>query len=141
MGASNIVHRDLKPHNIVIRRADGSPVIVDLGISVDLELLDPGSTVIAGTPLFMPPESFDGAIDGAFDPYSLGVTATVAMTGEYPRLSGNIGDLIRHKRSGRFREEIVGMLGGIERSIAEWITALIEDRGAQRLAALHAGIL
>lgn len=140
MGASKIIHRDLKPDNIVLRQTDGSPVIVDLGISVDLEVFDPASAVIAGTPLFMPPEAIDGVIDIGFDPYSLGVTATMVVTGVAPRLPGSIHDLFGHKRSGRFRQEIVSILGGVDRSIAEWITALVDNHGAQRLAALHAGI-
>lgn len=140
MGASNIIHRDIKPQNIVMRQADSSPVIVDLGISVDLTVFDPPSTVIAGTPLYMPPEALVGTIDTAFDPYSLGVTAAEVATGRLPVPPGTFQDLFRHKQGGQFRQEIMGTLSAVNKPIAEWVSALLDNSSEQRLSALHAGI-
>src|SRR5204862_1909320 len=57
MSMAKIVHRDVKPANIMLR-ADNSPVLVDFGLAVELDL---NATIpsLGGTPLFMPPEAFD----------------------------------------------------------------------------------
>lgn len=139
MGQAKVVHRDLKPSNVVLRRTDRSPVIVDLGLSVDLNVIDPKDAGFAGTPLYMPPEAFEGLITTAFDSYSLGVTAAQVLTGESPIFPGRLNELYECKRSGSFREALVKMLQGTEEPIANWIGRMTENDLAARLAALDEG--
>lgn len=80
------VHRDIKPGNILFRK-DGAPVLVDLGLALDLsaETAPPtggspsvfnGNAIRVGTPGFSAPEQFSGgAVAPAADVYALGVLA------------------------------------------------------------------
>jgi len=79
--AAGIVHRDIKPANLFLTKAvDGSPCVklVDFGVAKLAESgLDLTGTLQAlGSPLYMPPESLNGAkdVDGRADIWSLGVT-------------------------------------------------------------------
>ena len=76
-----IVHRDLKPSNILFR-ANGEPVIVDLGLAkcptlagVESEAsLENGKPIGVGTPGYAAPEQFmGGEISPAVDIHALGV--------------------------------------------------------------------
>src|SRR5690606_12869626 len=64
--ARGVVHRDLKPANVVVREADGTPVLIDFGIAHVRSLEDVlGRDHVVGTPRFMPPEQARGrAVDG-----------------------------------------------------------------------------
>ncbi len=93
-GSKRIIHRDIKPQNIVVR-SDGTPVIVDFGLSrhLDLSSLTPtGATGIIGTPAYAPPEVLRYSkreIDGKSDLYSLGITAYMMATGRHPFIDIN----------------------------------------------------
>lgn len=84
-----VVHRDLKPQNIRVR-TDGSPVIIDFGLSRHLELPDLTNTAdgaAVGTPLYFAPEQFAGTkhdIDTRTDLFAFGVLLFQALTGHYP---------------------------------------------------------
>ena len=78
-----VVHRDLKPSNILFR-ANGEPVIVDLGLAkcpaptgVESETsLEKGRPIGVGTPGYAAPEQFmGGEISPAADIHALGVLA------------------------------------------------------------------
>jgi eukaryotic-like serine/threonine-protein kinase len=90
--SKRIVHRDIKPANIMIRR-DGSPVIVDFGLSRHLDLSSLTSTdhSFMGTGPFAPPELLQYSkhdIDSKTDLYSLGITAYMMCTGQHPYTDG-----------------------------------------------------
>ena len=83
-----IVHRDLKPSNILITD-DGSPKLLDFGISKVLQPLD-GSSITQTltrrmTPAYASPEQVRGeAVAPATDVYSLGVVLYELLTGHRP---------------------------------------------------------
>ena len=90
-----IIHRDLKPQNIM-RRADGSPVIIDLGLAkrysplsrlkmpATLSVVD-GKRVGLGTPRYAAPEQFSGGeISPAADIHALGMLADECFGGKAP---------------------------------------------------------
>ena len=90
-----IIHRDIKPQNIM-RRADGSPVIIDLGLAKKysplsrlkmpptLSVVD-GKRVGLGTPRYAAPEQFSGGeISPAADIHALGMLADECFGGKAP---------------------------------------------------------
>ena len=91
-----IVHRDLKPQNIM-RRKDGSPVIIDLGLAKrmsdsrhppiqdTLSIVD-GKQVRLGTPQYAAPEQFSGGeVTPSADIHALGKLADECFGGDPPK--------------------------------------------------------
>ena len=77
-----VIHRDVNPKN-VIRRADGSHVLVDFGAVRDKLKPEGGSTVV-GTFGYMAPEQFQGRALPASDVFAVGATALRLLTGLEP---------------------------------------------------------
>ncbi len=135
--AQRIVHCDIKPANILVRQSDGSPVLVDFGIAVDLD--NPAVPQgISGTPYFMAPEVFrENQPHPNWDAYSLGVTAATLRAG---RVDGfeTVRELHDGKLSGKFDKALEQTVARItEPEVRDWITALIGRKPETRLAALE----
>ncbi|MBD2730262.1 protein kinase [Nostoc sp. FACHB-892] len=81
-----VIHRDIKPENI-IKRQDGSFVLIDFGISKDTNLecsISSHMATLVGTPGYAPIEQLRGRVYPCSDLYALGVTAIRLLTGIFP---------------------------------------------------------
>ncbi|HEY0133582.1 MAG TPA: protein kinase, partial [Nannocystis sp.] len=83
--AAGKLHRDVKPSNVLVTR-EGRVVILDFGLVQELAgATIPGGEALAGTPAYMAPELFLGAMPTtASDWYSVGVMLYEALAGTLP---------------------------------------------------------
>ena len=90
------VHRDIKPANIM-RRRDGTFVLLDLGFALDLRDRSlTSSGFVVGTPRYFSPEHLDlmkkRNMDFRSDMYCLGVTMYEVATGRHPFYNRGMGE-------------------------------------------------
>jgi serine/threonine protein kinase len=91
-----LVHGDVKAQN-VMRAAGGRTVLMDFGAGYDVKTDEAAGRRLAGTPLYLAPEVFDGeprTTQG--DIYSVGVLLFHLVTGAYP-VEGQTGADVRRQ--------------------------------------------
>ncbi len=97
-----IIHRDLKPDNILVTPA-GVPKIVDFGLAKRIHSDDLRVPNLAGTPMYMAPELFEGQrASPASDVFALGVCYYQMLTGTYPFRGESISALMNAILSGDY---------------------------------------
>lgn len=88
--SNNMTHFDVKPANIVVRRADNEPILIDFGLSKQYDAYGSAtSTLIQGVSQgFSPIELYNPGTLNTFSPqtdiYSLGATLLFLLTGKTP---------------------------------------------------------
>jgi serine/threonine protein kinase len=80
------VHRDIKPSNIMLNRRASEPDVVkvlDFGLVKTIDEAKAGQGGLAGTPLYMSPESIQSpeSVDPRSDLYALGAVGYFLLTG------------------------------------------------------------
>jgi serine/threonine-protein kinase len=82
-----VIHRDIKPGNVLFDLED-KPYLSDFGIAQLSSYSESGltgATMITGTPLYMAPEQWIGAVmDARADIYALGILVYEMLTGRTP---------------------------------------------------------
>jgi len=93
-----VVHRDVKPENILLERDGGRAMVTDFGIAqVSGDTADTPAGRVIGTARAVSPEQAAGEpVDGRSDLYSLGITAYLAATGEWPFDGESAAVLVQH---------------------------------------------
>ena len=134
--AQHVVHRDIKPDTIIIR-ADGSPVIVDLGWA---KLTDATTITIVGqrtgSLAYNSPEQYRGEpVDGRSDLFAVGIVAYKIVIGRHPFWSEDPAqspDWAAHAQG----RPLVGLLTepGLSDEVADAIDSLLEADPANRPA-------
>jgi serine/threonine-protein kinase len=154
---AGLLHRDVKAQN-VMRDEDGRIVLGDFGTGVEFD--DSASVAapqIAGTPLYLAPELFQGQPASAgTDVYSVGVLLYFLVTGKYPARGRTVSELRRVHQSGtrtplreerpnlpvdfvRIVDDLIepgpnrryGSASVAEAAIASWLSATSETRDDQ----------
>ncbi|HEY3594503.1 MAG TPA: serine/threonine-protein kinase, partial [Polyangiaceae bacterium] len=89
--AIGITHRDVTPQN-VLRMADGRVVITDFGLAIEH---DDKTTLLGGTPAYLPPEAARGArSDQRSDVFQLGMILHEILYGSRPPWSDDGSHLV-----------------------------------------------
>jgi serine/threonine protein kinase/Tol biopolymer transport system component len=98
--AAGLVHRDVKAQNLM-RDTTGRIVLGDFGTGLEVDDDEPSETTLAGTPVYLAPEVFDGQpATPQSDVYSLGVLLFHMVTGSYPVKGRSIREITRAHRQG-----------------------------------------
>lgn len=84
-----VIHRDIKPSNLIRRTSDRKIVLIDFGAVKEVSTqtisqLGHTSSLVIGSPGYMPNEQFSGKTMFASDIYAIGIIAIQALTGLLP---------------------------------------------------------
>lgn len=84
-----VIHRDIKPSNLIRRASDKKIVLIDFGAVKEVSTqpisqLGHTSSLVIGSPGYMPNEQYSGKTMFASDIYAIGVIAIQSLTGLLP---------------------------------------------------------
>ncbi|NET02858.1 MAG: serine/threonine-protein kinase [Sphaerospermopsis sp. SIO1G1] len=120
-----IIHRDIKPENILVDE-NLQVYLVDFGLAKIQTKKSDLSTLVAGTPGFIPPEEqFGHPLTTASDLYSLGVTLICLLTNTHGR---DISQLIDNNYRFNFQK----LLPFISPSFRFWLEKMVEPNYRSR---------
>lgn len=130
---AGLLHRDIKAQN-VMRRDDGRLVLMDFGAGRTLTERGGAGTAMAGTPLYLAPEIFNGQpATVRSDLYSIGVLLYHLLTGSYPVT----GRTVREVREGHHQNQRVPLRArraDIPATLAALIERALDPEVAKRYA-------
>lgn len=123
--AEGVIHRDIKAQN-VIREDGGRIVLMDFGAGRDLVERNEERLRLAGTPLYMAPETLlEGIATQRTDLYGLGVLLFHLVTGTFPITGSTLDEIVEacERRRGTPLRDLrpdlpTGFVRAVERSIA-----------------------
>jgi serine/threonine protein kinase len=114
-----IIHRDLKPENILIDN-DNNAYLIDFGLSKIGGTEVAISSIVAGTPGYMPPEElFNRPLTEASDLYSLGATLIGLLTNMRSTEISNLIDTT-------YRFNFKHLLTHLNPKFTIWLTKMVE---------------
>jgi serine/threonine protein kinase len=93
---TGLLHRDVKAQN-VIRETGGRIVLMDFGLGREADARPAGASGrdVAGTPVYLAPEIFDGAAPSArSDVYAVGVLLFHLVTGSFPVTGDTLDEIV-----------------------------------------------
>jgi hypothetical protein len=136
----NVLHLDLKPSNIMIT-SERKPIILDFGLA-RLVCNAPGESDprygnVIGTPAYMAPEQAQGREDligYPTDVYSLGVILYRFVTGQFPHVFKNYGNLGQQGSPEQIRKRAREINPGIGNSLDALIEKSLASNPADRYA-------
>ena len=133
---AGLVHRDVKAHNVIID-ADGRLVLMDFGSSRSLDQL--ATSDIAGTPLYLPPETFNGGRPTALgDQYGVAVLLFHLLTGRYPVEGRNLKDVRAAHARNAVERDVRSLRADLPRRLAAAIARALAEAPSTRFESVDA---
>ena len=131
---ADFLHRDIKPGNIVLRDADGSPVLLDFGAARQAVGAKSRSVTSIVTPGYAPIEQYSSrGHQGAWtDLYALGGVCYRALTGDVP---DDATDRVRRDPLVPVSQRCAGRASDAFLSAVDWALSVDEGDRPQRVGA------
>ena len=131
---ANFLHRDIKPGNIIIRDADGSPVLLDFGSARQAIGAKSRSVTTVVTPGYAPIEQYSvrGNQGPWTDIYALGGVCYRALTGQVPE---DATERVRRDPLVPIGQLCDGQVSGATLGAIEWALQVDEEERPQSVAA------